>query len=137
MLAYELLPGGPLCYGGNWNHVVIWYYNGRCPGKGSLADKMKLWGKVIPVLVVAVIASLFVAYVVCCCHFCNKNEKGDKSSQPQSNLVRIQPTSKSISSLPDQQTSVPVKTLPKTDVVGQPPPAKYLPPPTPEYLKTS
>ena len=89
---------------------------------------------IIPMLVVAVLAALIVTTCACCCHFCTKYKTEYKRSHVQGNTTRICPTSKEISSLPDQPTSLPAENLLITDLVVQPPPAVYLTPPAQEDL---
>ena len=88
----------------------------------------------ILMLVVAVLAALIVTTIACCCHFCTKSKTEYKRSQVQGNSTRICPTSKEISSLPDQRTSLPAENVLITDIVVQPPPAVYLTPPATEGL---
>ena len=91
---------------------------------------------IIPMLVVAVLAALIVTTFACCCHFCTKTKPEYKRSQVQSNSTLICPTSKEISSLPDQRTSLPAENVLNTALTVQPPPAVYLTPPAQEDLSS-
>ena len=105
-----------------------------CIDKDTLGDNIKMAAIIIPMLVVAVLAALIVTTIACCCHFCTKTKAEYKRSQVQGNSTRISPTSKEISCLPDQRTSIPANNVLNTDPVVQPPPAVYHTPPAQEDL---
>ena len=115
--------------GGKWVR-----YDNVCIDKDTLGDNVKMAAIIIQMLVVAVLAAFIVTTFACCCHFCSKTKSEYKRSQVQGNSTRICPTSKQISSLPGQRTSLPDENVVNTDIVVQPPPAVYLTPPEQEDL---